>query len=896
MNQPLANVSPHCSAAELVRAVERSERQSAEDSLRAYADCIFDSGDLIEVRLLPSGRRLYCTAANLAGQVNALRLSNETGQNVYVGANPRSRQGGKANDVKLARCLFADWDGIDLAEVHRRIEAAGLPEPTLIIGSGHGFHGYWRLAEPLTDLAAWSALQKSLITAVDSDKSIHDPPRIMRPPGFNNVKREPHVQCAVVSADPQRRYAIEELRAILDRHAPPASKPAVSNDKLQTGPRPAASAGMIDRARRYVATLPPAISGSGGHDATFRVAYALRVKFGLSEANAWPLLCEYNARCKPPWAEAELRHKLASPHGAGAEPGFLLNAPPPNGQPRHAERNGHALNARHDELPRPVDPATPWPEIEPLDTVDLPPFPEEVLPPVLRRWVEEASVATQTPPALPALLSLACIASTVARRVDVEPQPGWREPCNLFVCAVLDPASRKSAVFADATAPLRALEQELIEEARPLVAVAASERRRKELALRRFEKVAAEGGKNSADASHQADSLAEELAATPELALPRLLVDDATEEKIGAMLAQQAGRIFSASGEGGPFGLMAGKYAKGGQSAFDVYLKAHAGDDLRTDRIGRESVLVERPALTAAFCVQPSVIRGLADRPEFRGRGLLARFVYALPASWIGHRAINPPPVKDATRDEYAKLIRRLAPHDWPPESAKTTTLRLVQDAKLLFDDWQHEIEVDLADGGRLEVIRDWGGKLAGLTLRLAAVLHCAQHGLAGDISAETIGAAVAIARWAIPHAEATLGLMDARGAGDADARYLLRWIVRRGEPRFTRREAHAHGRKRWPTAEDVFPPLTELSRRGYVRRELIEPSADGGRPSEVWTVNPEALNSQSLETVRKTQQNPPDDGSHGGFAGFCVPNEGRTDSPCPSPTKNNCERVQVTI
>jgi hypothetical protein len=55
--------------------------------------------------------------------------------------------------------------------------------------------------------------------------------------------------------------------------------------------------------------MPGAISGAGGHDATFAVACKL-VEFGLSPDDAWRLLLEYNQRCHPQWSERELRHKL----------------------------------------------------------------------------------------------------------------------------------------------------------------------------------------------------------------------------------------------------------------------------------------------------------------------------------------------------------------------------------------------------------------------------------------------------------------------------------------------------------------------------------------------------------------------------------------------------------
>ena len=66
---------------------------------------------------------------------------------------------------------------------------------------------------------------------------------------------------------------------------------------------------------------------------------------------------------------------------------------------------------------------------------------------------------------------------SIARRVVVEPRPGFIEPVNLFVAVLLEPGNRKSAVFTDVVRPLREIEVELIEAARPEVARAESERR-----------------------------------------------------------------------------------------------------------------------------------------------------------------------------------------------------------------------------------------------------------------------------------------------------------------------------------------------------------------------------------------------------------------------------------
>jgi hypothetical protein len=58
--------------------------------------------------------------------------------------------------------------------------------------------------------------------------------------------------------------------------------------------------------------MPPAISGQGGHDATFAVAKALVHNFALPNHEAWPILLEFNSRCQPPWSQSELQHKISS--------------------------------------------------------------------------------------------------------------------------------------------------------------------------------------------------------------------------------------------------------------------------------------------------------------------------------------------------------------------------------------------------------------------------------------------------------------------------------------------------------------------------------------------------------------------------------------------------------
>jgi hypothetical protein len=473
-----------------------------------------------------------------------------------------------------------------------------------------------------------------------------------------------------------------------------------------------------------------------------------------------------------------------------------------------------------------------WPEIISFDVLDLPEFPTDALPEDLRQWVVAESHATQTPPDLAALLSLAVCSASLARRVVVEPRPGWQEPVNLFTAVLLEPGNRKSAVFADATKPIRDREEEMIEAARSVVACSESERRQNEMRLQNLEKISAENP--DAKTRRESRQLAAALAEPANSALPRLIVDDATAEKLGIMLADQDGRIASMSAEGGVFDLMAGLYSKSGIPQFGVYLMGHSGDELMSDRVGRKSVRVKRPALTCAYAIQPSVIRGLSHNAAFRGRGLLARFLYAAPRSWIGRREIAPLAVSEKIKEIYWRTVRRLA------DVEGEHTLYLTEAGTAHLEQWENEVEVMLGDGGEMEVIRDWGAKLAGATVRLAGILHCIKHGPVGHIKSSTIAAAVKIARYLIPHAEAVLVMMSAgEKASTDDARYVLRWIERHGKQEFTKTEAQHHGKRRFRRADDIDPALAELVRRGYIRPKPPETTGPGRPPSPAYEVNP---------------------------------------------------------
>ncbi len=113
------------------------------------------------------------------------------------------------------------------------------------------------------------------------------------------------------------------LDALVARLDPPRPAP------LSTRPRRTEDHGkLVERARAYVAKMPPAISEHGGHDATFAVALTLVKGFLLDSDTALDLLREYNGRCEPPWTEKDLLHKIEDAGEADAEDGYIVERDP----------------------------------------------------------------------------------------------------------------------------------------------------------------------------------------------------------------------------------------------------------------------------------------------------------------------------------------------------------------------------------------------------------------------------------------------------------------------------------------------------------------------------------------------------------------------------------------
>lgn len=483
-----------------------------------------------------------------------------------------------------------------------------------------------------------------------------------------------------------------------------------------------------------------------------------------------------------------------------------------------------------------------WPLPIEFRDFERPPFPTHALPAWLEAFVLAIATETQTPVDLAGLLCLSACATALARKIKVVPRQGWEEPVNLYVVVALPPAARKSVVFRAVAAPIATYEQEQVVEARPGIEKA---KEVYEILEQRKKRARAQAVKEDHDGpgsmSAEAQRIAVELAGMRVPAEPRFVCDDVTPEKLSNLLFEQGGRMAILSAEGGIFGIMQGRYSQGVPN-FEVFLKAHSGDELRVDRIGRPAEFVKDPALTIGLAVQPSVIRNVP--PEFRERGLMGRCLYSLPPSGVGKRNKNPPLMPSAIAEEYHRNLTALLEipfkHDAEPEPIRPTP-----EAAALLVEFLGYLEPRLDEEvGDLGHMGDWAGKLAGAVARIAALLHCAdsyryQTPWSFPMEEHTMERAIVIGDYLLRHALAAYGQMGASSVVDR-ARRMLRWLERHDRTEFTRRDMHHGAMNSDGTVADLEPALELLVDHGFVRPERVEsPGLSGGRPSQIFSVSP---------------------------------------------------------
>jgi hypothetical protein len=189
------------------------------ERLRLFLEALLEPGQVYEIRPVPWAKpgSIWATPDRVVDAVPGLMQWNRDGVNPYFSINPRREKGATTGEGTLPGSLVvADFDsGMPLAEVHAKLSAAGLPVPTAIVEtSPEHWHCYWRLEQPLPDLATHKRIQRALANVLGSCPNVCSHQQVMRLPGpFANVKpdRPARPRVRIIDCNPNRMYAVQEF-------------------------------------------------------------------------------------------------------------------------------------------------------------------------------------------------------------------------------------------------------------------------------------------------------------------------------------------------------------------------------------------------------------------------------------------------------------------------------------------------------------------------------------------------------------------------------------------------------------------------------------------------------------------------------------------------------------
>ncbi|MGW8506312.1 DUF3987 domain-containing protein [Streptomyces sp. CLCI03] len=485
-----------------------------------------------------------------------------------------------------------------------------------------------------------------------------------------------------------------------------------------------------------------------------------------------------------------------------------------------------------------------WDEPVSLAAAPVPPFPVASLG-GLGEFVTAAAASLQVPVDLVAFAALATISTATGGRRRVQVKADWQESTALYLAALADSSEKKTPALNAAAGPLREIEEELMEAARPDVEATAQEIR---ITTARMSKAEQNAANAAPDKRLEAEADAEaarvkllELGDAPEL--PRLLVRDITLEALAKRMYEQGGRIGSLASEGGLFKVAAGLYGNNGKANTDLLLEAYTGGPYTIDRTGRASARMAHTFLALGLIVQPGIISGLEKQnPEFRQSGLLGRFLYAKPAP-TEEDTFDSPSIPAQLSSAYDHRIRDLIKQVWA--SPDVLTIELSAPARQAFGDFYNAFAKRRKPGGDLHDLADWAGKLRGQLIRIAACLTLYEDPGAREISHQRITDVIAMAPYFIAHARAVFDLMGKNREGAVKPlRDVLAWLKGRNNPgdSFSARDAwQALKGREWATEMDVMNDvLLQLEEYGWLA--LIPPPETGRRgrkPSPRFDVHP---------------------------------------------------------
>jgi putative DNA primase/helicase len=511
--------------------------------------------------------------------------------------------------------------------------------------------------------------------------------------------------------------------------------------------------------------------------------------------------------------------------------------------PKRKSQENRRQSDKQDAWPRPERLQSELPPVEP--------FHEDLLPASFRPLVLDVTERMQVPMDFAAVVMVVCLAGVVNRRAIIQPKAndsGWAVVPNLWGGIIAPPGFMKSPVIQAGIKPLDRIQAHWrLEHEGSLTEYACSV---EEWELRKS------AWKQTSTQQFKRGNPAPERPADPPMAptLRRPIVNDATFEAMHQTMSENPAGIFVIRDELTGWWSTLDRPGREGERAF--CLQAWNGDTGHTiDRIGRGTIHVPACCMSMLGGIQPGRLRSylvdaVKDGPG--NDGLIQRFqLLVWPDMASDWRYVDRIP-NAAAEDRVARIFRALLELD-PEHPAR---FRFAPAAQELFIRWLEILEAKVRADELHPALVSHLSKYRKLMPSLALLFELADRagfdGFVGSsltdcqnfVSLEHTFQAVEWCDYLESHARRVYSCVvipQVRAARELADRIKKKHIRNKDGDSdwFAARDVYLKGWTGLDTPEMVRAAADVLEDAGWVRHIASEPGAQGGRPSNRYTVNP---------------------------------------------------------
>ncbi len=481
------------------------------------------------------------------------------------------------------------------------------------------------------------------------------------------------------------------------------------------------------------------------------------------------------------------------------------------------------------------------PKALPIGLLPVPSFDLAFLPKSIAPWVADIADRMQCPLDFVAVPAMVALGSVLGRKIAIRPQrkTDWHEVPNLWGLVIGPPGAMKSPAMSEAMKPIKRLEAQA--RTNNEAALAAHEQAVEESKLRR------EAAAKRAREALRKDAGAALHVCVDEPKEPkakRYIVDDATYEKLGEILADNPNGVLAFRDE--IVSLLRTLDREEYAAARGFFLAAWGGMSGYTfDRIVRGTTHIEAACVSLLGSTQPGKAAEYVHRAIDGGEGddgMIQRFgLMVWPDQTPEWREIDRYPNVEAKNKAWA-AFEDLDKLDWQKVGAEKDQyeplphLHFDDVAQALFSAWHRKLEMSLRGDELSPALKGHFAKYRKLVPALALIGHLADGGY-GDVRAVALERAISFSKYLEAHARRAY---SAGSEVETTAAAAILSRIRKGllTDGFSARDVYHAKWSNLTNREHVKGSLDLLVELGWLQEKPVK---TGGRPSAVYFINPKA-------------------------------------------------------